>query len=1029
MKNFTCWKEDEVGKTLVDDANRDAPAVFSAVHRPARVLRKDIRRGRADRGTPVTEHDVLEALLGGDPTDDRIIPVVGESGTGKSHLIRWLDANIERSEDLHVVYIEKRGTSLKQVVHKILEGLDQPSVRHHERFVELRAEVDKAAAGLDHETARLHLLSAIAFAVREHGADVTASDDELLDRQDLAESLPDLLNDPEFRVPLLADGGVIAETVARTLGEKRSDGEMPAFIDSDLDLEVQDVMRAGAAARDLRQDLYGDPEQRALAVRMLNEQINPALGAMLGLDRRQIYDVMLDVREALFAAGRTLVLLVEDFALLRGVETQLLDAMIAEAESRGERVLCPMRSALAVTSGYFEGKEGALTRIHSRGGYLYSLDAELGEAETAVGQEAVEAFVATYMNAARVGRDKLTYAFDRRAAATASSKDWLINACTECPFQEECHEAFGESEGFGLYPFNGPSLQRIINSQTEAFDPRHILQILEGALRTQHDVLTAGLFPDPEWLRRYDEQAVIGRPELRYLPAAVSTVYEQADPPTAERRKALITFWGGVPREPVNLRPAIHDAFDLAPLPDLPVLETAVATVRADSTAGGVRQRRAREEPASTQTPQPSSAEDRESLALDSWGRGGVLEQSLANRIRKALAQAVKGAREWSSFGVSKRALELLVSQSAFSLGPRARGEGSVASATLGAIQPSDANAFLLQGVLEAEARGDWSFERGLERFVTFSGLVDGWADEALRRLRPSDEAIVVATQTLLLGTAALGIAGPSDTDERLLEAIFAQPVLGERTSDARWRAYQQSLIGGPSGSASRQDLIDLLLVNTQLRRAVGDNLLPLALDSGSIMAAIAALRKNGWERVAAATESVERSIVRHGEALGRTLPEAVETHLSVVAQQRAYALGLLGGVRDAAQIADAVGAAYESARDTGVAGPDLDVNTGEREARFRGADLRALDRLKDLERVEDLKWPRRLDILVLSQREDFESIDSYLIWADQTLKAAQTAVTAGLGGRPEAGAGIASTSAQVAATIRALADELEVTR
>lgn len=46
--------------------------------------------------------------------------------------------------------------------------------------------------------------------------------------------------------------------------------------------------------------------------------------------------------------------------------------MIAEAESRGERVLCPMRSALAVTSGYFEGKEGALTRIHSRGGYLYS---------------------------------------------------------------------------------------------------------------------------------------------------------------------------------------------------------------------------------------------------------------------------------------------------------------------------------------------------------------------------------------------------------------------------------------------------------------------------------------------------------------------------------------------------------------------------------------------------------------------------------------------------------------------------------
>lgn len=123
--------------------------------------------------------------------------------------------------------------------------------------------------------------------------------------------------------------------------------------------------------------------------------------------------------------------------------------MIAEAESRGERVLCPMRSALAVTSGYFEGKEGALTRIHSRGGYLYSLDAELGEADTAVGHEAVEAFVATYLNAARVGRQKLTHAFESRSTVATSNKDWLPNACTDCPFQEKCHEAFGESEGFG----------------------------------------------------------------------------------------------------------------------------------------------------------------------------------------------------------------------------------------------------------------------------------------------------------------------------------------------------------------------------------------------------------------------------------------------------------------------------------------------------------------------------------------------------------------------------------------------------
>src|SRR4051794_36521427 len=104
MRRFACWETSDVRRTLIDDANRDAPAVFSAVHRPMHVLRKDIRREAADSGVSVTEDKVLEALLGGDPEEDRIVPIVGRSGTGKSHLIRWLHAHIERTSDRHVVY-------------------------------------------------------------------------------------------------------------------------------------------------------------------------------------------------------------------------------------------------------------------------------------------------------------------------------------------------------------------------------------------------------------------------------------------------------------------------------------------------------------------------------------------------------------------------------------------------------------------------------------------------------------------------------------------------------------------------------------------------------------------------------------------------------------------------------------------------------------------------------------------------------------------------------------------------------------
>src|SRR5262249_46676362 len=149
------------------------------------------------------------------------VPILGEAGTGKSHLIRWLYANIETTEDRHVVYIEKRGTSLREVIHKILEGLDRPGVRHRKRFQELGADVDKAAGEISSnpDTARFELLTALAVAIRAHGADASFGEEERTDREELSDGLPDLLLDPEFRVPLLADGEVIATTLDRALGK------------------------------------------------------------------------------------------------------------------------------------------------------------------------------------------------------------------------------------------------------------------------------------------------------------------------------------------------------------------------------------------------------------------------------------------------------------------------------------------------------------------------------------------------------------------------------------------------------------------------------------------------------------------------------------------------------------------------------------------------------------------------------------------------------------------------------------------
>src|SRR5262245_39896152 len=122
MKGFICWDPETVHETIVDDAPRDPAAVFAAVHRPMRILQKTVRTRHEEVGTPVSEWLVLKDLLGEDGdgrvVDDRVIPITGDSGTGKSHLVRWLYEHIGDDPHRHVVYIEKRGTSLRRVIEK-----------------------------------------------------------------------------------------------------------------------------------------------------------------------------------------------------------------------------------------------------------------------------------------------------------------------------------------------------------------------------------------------------------------------------------------------------------------------------------------------------------------------------------------------------------------------------------------------------------------------------------------------------------------------------------------------------------------------------------------------------------------------------------------------------------------------------------------------------------------------------------------------------------------------------------------------
>src|ERR1700735_1743491 len=109
FRGYLCWEPAVSEGALNTEAVVASPAVFVATHTPLRIRRAQIR-GRSltlMEGT-TDENAVLSDFLNRKPdTGTLLMPIVGDTGTGKSHLVRWVRNNIPQCDDQCVIYLEK----------------------------------------------------------------------------------------------------------------------------------------------------------------------------------------------------------------------------------------------------------------------------------------------------------------------------------------------------------------------------------------------------------------------------------------------------------------------------------------------------------------------------------------------------------------------------------------------------------------------------------------------------------------------------------------------------------------------------------------------------------------------------------------------------------------------------------------------------------------------------------------------------------------------------------------------------------
>lgn len=638
-------KLDEV-KAIGTEAESLPDAVLLAVHRRIDMVRRPLT-GTAE-GRRVQEDALLDFVLHGlKPEGYLLAPVTGPSGAGKSHLVRWLEIRLHHHPDaarFHVIRVPK-SASLRTVVESVLEP-----VKHLPECSGMLADLQQAASALTEEEAAAMFGTILELALvervpvwREQGGSVDGIPASMLAFH--APLLAKFVQDPVLASHFRER--VYPRLLKRALrGRDEADGDAdkpPRFEEDDLSLPSELEDRLDDAARST-QTYYRSrlerPDGRAAAVAALNAVADNVVSRVFKLGQlsggKSLQDMMREIRRSLHTAGRELVLLVEDFYALTGIQDHLLSFCIQEVVEE-DRPMCPIRTVMAMTDSALDGRD----TIKTRSEYEWALVTEEQDEERVV--DALVELAGRYLNAARIGRQHLIDSYDP-AEGTVQIR-YTPEADDESG--SNLRMAFGETQdGISLFPLSRHSIhflarKTLLHADRLQFIPRIALQRIVRDVLKARPQFEQGTFPSG--LEHIDGQAAV----------ELTSVFAGLTAPLKDRYQRTVVCWGNDPRTITELGerldPRIFKAFGLKPLDALgkgpkPGPE-------------GPRRPGPSQEPGAKPAPgaeDPAAAVNAKWRPLmDAWARGTRLGLPEAQEIRKLIHAVVLAHIDWNALCLS----------------------------------------------------------------------------------------------------------------------------------------------------------------------------------------------------------------------------------------------------------------------------------------------------------------------------------------------------------------------------------------
>ncbi|MFO1431287.1 MAG: protein DpdH [Candidatus Competibacteraceae bacterium] len=717
FKNYLCWQPEKVYEVINTDAEAVPEEIFLAVHTDYPLLVSE----SPNRETPLASmsaHDFLHQHFLGESRGDYVqVMVLGEAGSGKSHFIQWMNLNIPKRDDTYLFLIPKARTSLRTIVERIV-GLLPPDLADP-----YRQQLQNSDPILLNERGKIDkLLDSLALAISQDQPLNIENESEL--EEYLINYLPHIFRDTYLRQSYFAANHPLISDLVNHVFSNRSINikadNRREFSASDLNMSGRDYASAAVPTQEVWDIISEGPGSTEfdLALKIINRNLDKALTLTLSLTPQQLINMMTDLRNYLYMQDKRLILLVEDLALLQGIDNSLLQALTIPGR-QGNEQLCALRWAAAVNTGYYlKLEDTARTRLTFR----IEMDRPASEAKQLIGRTGLAKFAARYLNAVRIGLKRLQQWHQQ---LTPGDHPVAPSACAECQHQSICHAGFGAAEGYGLYPFTMEALwnmaRRADSNLEQRFLPRTFLkEVLCYTLHGHADSLAIGQFPPAKLLVGYSKLNLVDLDKLKRL-----------DPVNHDRRLAFLDIWHGK-GQIVNSSSIIHDAFSLPPLQD----------IRLDELEKGGSQESKKIKEAKAQ----SKSKEKENpylIQLNYWAQGHEMQETLAAELREALFETLWDYMDWDALKIDRPSVAGRKGAKPFTqLSFHFRNQTTRPNRPAIHISlpvddnPSDftKTAIALGGLLQFRNSGHWHFSDGDIALANLLECLQDWSNEITRQ-------------------------------------------------------------------------------------------------------------------------------------------------------------------------------------------------------------------------------------------------------------------------------------------------------